>query len=107
MIQWCGSKGGFEMPVVRHKIGFSARVASNPGCLNGEVLTYAIWDGVQVKVGKCTTHPRTRMDSLQTGNPRKLALIGYTTTVSEARVLRSLPRRLTGEWFAPSRELLR
>jgi T5orf172 domain len=83
--------------------GFHPRVAANPDCLNAGVWTYALHDGTAVKIGKCAGHPQERLKDLQTGNPRPLTLLAYTTTVSEARAHKLLaPWRLNGEWFRVS-----
>ena len=70
--------------------------------------TYAIYDGVALKIGKSIWHPKMRLDSLQTGNPRSLKLIAYSVLLTESTVHRHLSRwRVRGEWFEPSVEVLR
>jgi hypothetical protein len=86
--------------------GFSPRVSNAPHLLNG-VCTYAIWDGVYVKIGKSTGSPIVRMAGLQTGNARPLHLLAYTTQWPERYIQRKHWRdRVKGEWYAVSRRLL-
>jgi hypothetical protein len=64
-------------------------------------LTYAISDGEFIKIGKVVqTHPVQRLRTLQTGNPRTLTLLAYTSTIREKVAHRVLHRyRVRGEWF--------
>jgi hypothetical protein len=74
--------------------------------------------GGHVKIGYCAdprggfTHEdvaRSRMASLQTGNPRRLVLLGFTTsgTMDDERALHAqfARSRLEGEWFSRTRDL--
>jgi hypothetical protein len=92
--------------VVRHH-GFAARVVADPGRLNAAELVYAIGDGFCVKVGRSAGHPMARLRDLQTGNPRRLTLVAYTSTLTERQAHRRLARwRVAGEWFRPAPQLL-
>jgi hypothetical protein len=92
---------------VARRHGFHPRVAADPGRLNAGELVYAITDGCCVKIGKSTGHPMTRLHDLQTGNPRPLALLAYTSTLSEKQAHRRLSRwRVHGEWFRATPQLL-
>ncbi len=96
------------MPVIR-ELGFAARVWQDPDCLNSTApCVYCLWDGRYVKIGKTDGHPKLRMRELQTGNPGKLRLVAFTRTLSEKRAHTLLHRdRVRGEWFEPSRDLLK
>ena len=92
------------MPVAR-RLGFRTDAAEHIEC--AFCYTYAIWDGEYVKIGKSCSHPKRRMDTLQTGNPRQLSLLAYSATLSESDVHKRLSRwRVRGEWFSPSTEVL-
>jgi hypothetical protein len=94
------------MPLIRHH-GFHPRVGADPGRLNAALLVYALWDGTAVKVGKCSGHPHERLKDLQTGNPRVLVLLAYTTHLGEKAAHRRLGRwHLRGEWFRPAAGVL-
>jgi hypothetical protein len=78
-------------------LGFHARV---DGSWSPREVVYAISDGLAVKVGKCTGHPRARLADLQTGSSRTLYLLAYTGTLTEAQAHRRLWRhRVRAEWF--------
>lgn len=71
---------------------------------------YFIDDGTAVKIG-IALDPLARLDALQTGNPRRLDLIGSIEgDLGDERVLhdRFAAHRLVGEWFdrRPVREWL-
>jgi hypothetical protein len=88
------------MPVRRRK-GFHPRVWTTPDLLNAGEVVYAITDGSAIKVGKTRGHPAERLKDLQTGNPRLLRLVAYTTHLTEAQAHRRLARcRLSREWFS-------
>jgi hypothetical protein len=62
--------------------------------------TYALVDGTAIKVGRSDQHPEERLSGLQTGNPRPLRLLAYTTQLTEAQVKERLAEHhLRGEWF--------
>jgi hypothetical protein len=86
------------MPVLRRH-GFSLKAMARGA--DPEVLTYAIWDGEAVKVGKVTNkHPSQRLADLQTGSSQPLRLLAYTATTTEAAAHRKLYKaHLRGEWF--------
>jgi hypothetical protein len=88
--------------------GFHPRVVADPGVLNAGELVYAIADGAGfVKIGRTRGSPEIRLRDLQTGNPRPLALVGYTSTVSERQLHRRLGRwRTHGEWFRATPQVL-
>jgi hypothetical protein len=68
---------------------------------------YAVTDGTAVKVGKSDQHPKDRLSDLQTGNPRPLLLLAYTTKLTEAQVKERLAgEHLRGEWFKSSAAVL-
>ena len=94
------------MPVAR-RLGFTD-ADSLPERLESAVsYTYAIYDGVALKIGKSTWHPKMRLDTLQTGNPRQLKLVAYSAVLTESTVHKHLSRwRVRGEWFEPSVEVL-
>jgi hypothetical protein len=93
------------MPLVRHH-GFSPRIVQAPALLEAAAV-YAIWDGTAVKVGTCKGHPRQRMAELQVGNPRRLELVAYTVSLTEAEAHKKLRKhRVRGEWHRLGRELL-
>ena len=89
---------------------------------NGEpYLVYFIQerDGREgpIKIGRVTAHPtngkgalfhvRTRQNSMQSCNPRRLVLLGWTYQHSEREVQEMFAHlRIRGEWFRPSAELL-
>jgi T5orf172 domain len=96
------------MPVVRSH-GFHQRVVSNPSLLapGAAATVYAIWDGEAVKIGNCRGHPATRMADLQTGNPRPLILLAWTTTLTERQAHTKLrSEHFRGEWFRLSEKVL-
>ena len=75
-----------------------ARLAGTMSC--GTI--YVLSDGTAVKIGFTMNNPRTRLESCQTGNPRKIELLTTTlgTIEDESRVHRMLSAfRLCGEWF--------
>jgi hypothetical protein len=65
------------------------------------VRVYAIWEGADaVKVGKTDGHPIERLRDLATGNPRRLRLLSYTSTLTEAEAHKRLSRsRVYREWY--------
>jgi hypothetical protein len=69
---------------------------------------YALHDGTAIKIGHTTRHPSERLRSLQTGNPRRLRLLAYTSTLDERAAHGLLGRWRTpvGEWFSPSPQVL-
>jgi hypothetical protein len=87
----------------RNRHGY--RVGSDPSRAVGFV--YALWDGSAIKVGSSKEHPRSRLSTLQTGNPRYLRLVAYRLVEdgkSPSEVERQTHRRLwhshlRGEWF--------
>jgi hypothetical protein len=93
------------VPLVRVN-GFRAELVDNPGRLH-RPFVYALTDGEAVKVGKSRTHPRTRMEALQTGSSRELVLLAYDARLSEREAHRKLHRhRRRGEWFDLCPEVL-
>lgn len=65
---------------------------------------YAISDGSAVKLGKSAAHPSTRLAALQTGNPRRLKLIGLKKvnnrhTAEAAMHAKYIKNNILGEWF--------
>ncbi len=88
----------------RHN-GFHQRVFTIP--VDPITYVYAISDGYAIKLGKSDSHPITRLKTLQTGNPRTLTLIAYTTTITERKLHRKPGlKRLRGEWFIANITLL-
>jgi len=75
-------------------------------------VTYAVSDGQFLKVGRASD-PEKRLASLQTGNPRRLILLGSVPRNVERQIhecmgLRGVARHV-GEWFddnAIARDLL-
>jgi hypothetical protein len=75
-------------------------------------LTYVVSDGEFLKIGRATDAAK-RIASLQTGNPRRLVLLGVVARNIEQRIheclgLRGVQRHV-GEWFddnAVARDLL-
>lgn len=62
-----------------------------------------------VKIGFTRNHPEQRIKTLQIGSPDRLQLLGwcYGRRTAEGTLHnRFAPRRLFGEWFACSPELL-
>lgn len=64
-----------------------------------------------VKIGKSRTHPRYRLNGLQTGNPRKLKLLGFTKVPNRHEAETALHVKyaglnLLGEWFRLTPEVL-
>jgi hypothetical protein len=95
------------VPLVRCR-GFSRRIIEQPALLDGQTV-YAILDQAAgaVKVGTCRGHPCLRLAALQTGNPRRLQLLGYTVALTEAEAHRRLRKhRIRGEWHRPARAVL-
>lgn len=59
-----------------------------------------------VKIGKSAAHPQSRLAGLQTGNPRKLVLLGFIKSKdrhkAEARLhKRFIKANILQEWFRP------
>jgi Meiotically up-regulated gene 113 len=91
---------------IRRTQGFHQRIEDQPDLLNRRFV-YAIWDGEFLKIGKSSNHPRLRMASLATGNPRTLELLAYSSITTESVVHRKLRKhRVRGEWFLPEGEVL-
>lgn len=76
-------------------------------------------DGAEgpIKIGRVTAHPtkgkgalfhvKTRASSMQSCNPRRLVILGWTYAYNEAEVQRRFAHlRIRGEWFRPAAELL-
>lgn len=86
--------------------GFSPRVQSDPNVLN-LTLTYAIYDGAALKIGKSDGHPQLRLSALQTANASILRLLAYTSTLSESAAHAKFALfRIRGEWFRPELDVL-
>ena len=69
---------------------------------------YAISDGFNIKIG-ISKHPEKRIKQLNTGNPRKLYLIGYFEGDRDLEKYihnRFKTLRYNSEWMNPSDELL-
>jgi hypothetical protein len=93
------------MPITRRH-GFHPRIVANPASL-GLTTVYAVYDGTAIKIGKCRGHPKTRIETLQTGNPRPLHLLAWTTAITEREAHRRLrSSHLPGEWFSVTPALL-
>jgi hypothetical protein len=88
------------MPMVRRKgfrRGFDPLLLEAPGA----VFCYCISDGMACKIGKSAANPVLRLAELQVANPRKLALVGWTLSITEAEAHRKLrPAKIRAEWFA-------
>jgi hypothetical protein len=70
-------------------------------------FVYALTDGSAIKIGKTSRHPAERLRALQTGSSRKLALLAYTTGVTERYVHRHLwHSHVRAEWFECSPRVL-
>lgn len=62
--------------------------------------TYALWDGVALKIGRTRGSPGGRVEGLQTGNPRRLRLLGWSVRYPERTMHRRLrSMQLMGEWY--------
>jgi hypothetical protein len=87
------------VPVARNHLGFSR--AGERALLAGlSNYVYAIYDGAYIKVGRSGAHPMERLHALQTGNPRRLTLLGWHLGVLESRMHKRLWRwHVSGEWF--------
>lgn len=72
-----------------------------------KIGTYVISDGTFCKIGK-TNNLIKRIKGLQTGNARKLILVGYTDT-DEEQIMHELyaDDRINGEWFMISNYALK
>jgi hypothetical protein len=94
------NSGEHAMPMVRRKgfrRGFDLERLEAPGV----VFTYAIADKTALKIGKSAGHPITRLRELQVANPRRLQLVGWSVTVTEAQAHRALRKaHIRGEWYA-------
>ncbi len=97
------------MPFIRQH-GFHPRIRKNPTLLAAGVTgwtVYCLWDGEACKVGRTKGHPASRLASLSTGNPRRLQLLAWTTTLTERQAHSRLwSERVRGEWFKLSEKLL-
>lgn len=83
----------------RSKSGLHPRAVQSPDKLNARV-TYCLYDGGALKVGTTDKHPQVRLKELQTGNPRVLRLLAYTSHVTESMAHAALGScHLRGEWF--------
>jgi len=84
-------------------LGTTEEEAYRQLCANGPVpVVYLITDGEFCKVGYSSTLLHERIAALQTGNARKLRVIGawHGTTEDEANIHDAFAdRRLQGEWF--------
>jgi len=71
------------------------------------MYTYIISDGTAIKIGKIDTKlysvsycMKSRLKSLQTGNPRKLRILGgFRSDIETSLHRRFKDFRLHGEWF--------
>lgn len=66
-------------------------------------MIYVISDGEHYKIGYTAGEPRERLKTLQTGNPRRLSLVGTffgDRAVEAALHARFSTIRVVGEWFA-------
>lgn len=99
------------MPVARRRTNGFLPTPDLDAHLEAAVeIVYAVWDGgAYIKVGKvCGRHPTQRCADLQTGNPRVLRLVAYTTALTEKQAHRRLSWfRVRGEWFRVAPEVLR
>ncbi len=98
---------GTGTPGVRSAAGLHPRAQERPDKLNAK-LVYALWDQSALKVGCTDKNPQQRLQELQTGNPRKLQLLAYTSHVTEAMAHAALGScHLRGEWFCAVGDSLR
>lgn len=81
-------------------------------CSTGDVLISGRRHETFVKVGESGEHPKFRLNGLQTGNPRKLVLLGcYRVKDRKAEESRLHAKHASqntgyGEWFHPTTALL-
>jgi len=73
-----------------------------------DYMTYFFFDGKSIKIGKSKDMAGVieRKKTLQTGNPRKIHLVGITYTPEAELHEKFKSSRLNGEWFSLSAELL-
>jgi hypothetical protein len=100
--------------VRRRGDGFLERVAAEDAAYHDRPACYAVIEDIGdsvgsqwVKLGKAAGHPQTRLRELQIGNPRRLALLAYSRTLTERQVHRQWRHlRASGKWFRLTPELL-